>query len=58
MPDSLRNILTTTVSHPARQVPCPHCKATVGKPCVLRTNGRTLPEPHHTRIAAWEQSTA
>ncbi|SFY52096.1 hypothetical protein STEPF1_05365 [Streptomyces sp. F-1] len=58
MPDSLRATLTTTVGHPARAIQCPHCRALPGKPCVLRTNGRALPEPHHTRVTAWEQSTA
>jgi hypothetical protein len=52
MPQSLRTLISTTVAHPARSVPCPHCKATAGQPCRLRTTGRHLPNPHQARIDA------
>jgi hypothetical protein len=58
MPPSLRALISTAVAHPARSVTCPHCKAQPGKPCVLRTNGRLLPEPHPRRVSAWAQATA
>lgn len=58
MPQSLRALITTAQQHPARQVPCPHCKAAAGKPCQLRTTGRLLPQPHPGRVSAWAEQTA
>ncbi|WP_455681986.1 zinc finger domain-containing protein [Streptomyces uncialis] len=54
MPDSLRALLRAQ-HHPARTVPCPHCRARAGTPCVLRTTGRHLPQPHPARITAWNR---
>ncbi|WP_318205349.1 hypothetical protein [Streptomyces sp. SCL15-4] len=58
MPPALRALIHSTATHPARTVPCPHCTATAGKPCRLRTTGRHLPEPHPRRVSAWAQQTA
>jgi hypothetical protein len=58
MPANLRTLITTTTTHPARQVPCPHCHAPAGKPCRLKTRNRILPEPHPQRRSTWAQQTA
>ena len=57
MPESLRHFMRAQ-HHPARAVPCPHCGVSAHKPCVLRTTGRHLPEPHPQRRSAWAQLTA
>ncbi|NUO42376.1 MAG: hypothetical protein HOV82_10090 [Streptomyces sp.] len=48
MPDELRQ---RTGAHPARSIPCPHCRAPERAPCTTRT-GRTLPQPHPARLDA------
>lgn len=58
MPAQLRALIHSTATHPARTVACPHCHASAGSPCVLRTTGRHLPKPHDRRINAWAQQTA
>ncbi|WP_225811288.1 zinc finger domain-containing protein [Streptomyces spinosus] len=58
MPQTLRALIHSTATHPARAVLCPHCRALPGKPCTLRTTGRLLPEPHPKRVSAWAQQTA
>lgn len=57
MPPQLRHQLRAG-QHPARSVPCPHCKAAAHKPCVLRKSGRRLSEPHPQRVTAWALATA
>lgn len=57
MPDSLRASMRAK-QHPARQVPCPHCKAPAGKPCQLRTRNQLLTQPHPQRLSAWAEATA
>ncbi|NUS83703.1 MAG: hypothetical protein HOY75_13390 [Streptomyces sp.] len=57
MPPQLRHWLRAG-HHPARSVPCPHCRAAAHKPCVLRKSGRRLPEPHPQRITDWVLATA
>lgn len=57
MPPQLRHQLRAG-QHPARSVPCPHCKVAAHKPCVLRKSGRRLPEPHPQRVTAWARDTA
>lgn len=57
MPDELHHQLRAG-QHPARSVPCPHCKVAAHKPCVLRKSGRRLPEPHPQRITEWARTTA
>jgi hypothetical protein len=57
MPEELRHFMRAT-QHPARSVPCDHCGAHAHKPCVLRTTGRHLPQPHPQRVSAWAQLSA
>ncbi|MEU9333178.1 hypothetical protein AB0D49_08430 [Streptomyces sp. NPDC048290] len=57
MPDAIRHQLRAG-HHPARAVPCPHCRAAAHKPCVLRKSGRRLPQPHPHRVTAWVLATA
>lgn len=57
MPDSLRHFMRAK-QHPARSVPCPHCKAAAHKPCQLRTRNQLMTEPHPQRISAWVQAIA
>ncbi|OKH91463.1 zinc finger domain-containing protein [Streptomyces uncialis] len=57
MPAELRHFMRAG-QHPARAVPCPHCRAAAHKPCALRTTGQRLPQPHPQRISAWAQATA
>ena len=57
MPPSLRASMRAN-QHPARTVPCPHCKAAAGKPCQLRTRNQLLAQPHPQRLSAWAQATA
>lgn len=63
MPSNIRTVLRAP-AHPARTVPCPHCKAAADRPCTTR-NGRRLahvsqPEHqlHDARIAAWAVAVA
>ena len=49
MPAELRQRLGT---HPARSIPCPHCKAPVNAPCATPT-GRRLANPHPGRLDAY-----
>lgn len=41
-------------SHPARAIPCPHCKAPIGQPCTVPSNGKTLKDQvsHDARTQA------
>lgn len=57
MPSDLRHFVRAK-HHPARAVPCPHCGAHAHRPCVLRTSGRQLPQPHPQRVSAWAQTVA
>ncbi|MFI5992430.1 hypothetical protein ACIBAC_11335 [Streptomyces sp. NPDC051362] len=57
MPEALRHTMRAK-QHPARSVPCPHCGAAVRRPCVLRTTGRSLPQPHPQRVSDWARATA
>ncbi|MFE7954412.1 hypothetical protein [Streptomyces sp. NPDC057413] len=57
MPDELRHFLRAQ-QHPARSVPCPHCGAHAHRPCVLRSSGRQLPQPHPQRVSDWARTTA
>lgn len=57
MPAELRHTMRAK-QHPARSVPCPHCGAAVRRPCVLRTTGRSLPQPHPQRVSDWAKTTA
>lgn len=50
-PQELRDALRGP-QNPALALPCPHCAATVGKPCRLRHTRRTIPTPHPSRIDA------
>ncbi|WP_437013275.1 zinc finger domain-containing protein [Streptomyces sp. enrichment culture] len=50
MPDELRNRIG---AHPARAIPCPHCRAPERAPCTTRT-GRTLQTPHPARLDAYD----
>lgn len=52
MPEVLRHHMRAG-AHPARSVPCPHCKARPHQSCHLRKSGRELPAPHDVRITAW-----
>lgn len=54
MPASLRR----RNAHPARGVACPHCRAMPGTACVVRSNGRVMPQPHPARMAAWARTVA
>ncbi|MEU3529383.1 hypothetical protein AB0E62_37020 [Streptomyces sp. NPDC038707] len=58
MPAQLRALIHSSVAHPARTVPCPHCHASAGRPCTLRTTGQHLPEPHPQRVSNWAQAAA
>ncbi|MFI0233112.1 hypothetical protein [Streptomyces sp. NPDC017086] len=58
MPAKLRALIHSSVAHPARSIPCPHCHASAGQPCTLRTTSRHLPKPHPQRVSAWAQQTA
>ena len=57
MPPQLRHQMRAG-HHPARAVDCPHCKAKAHQPCVLRKSGRTLDQPHASRLTAWARNTA
>lgn len=57
MPESLRHLMRAR-QHPARSIPCPHCKAAAHRPCVLRKSGRILPAPHPQRVSDWAQTVA
>ena len=57
MPEVLRHHMRAG-AHPARSVPCGHCKARAHHSCVLRKTGRELPRPHPRRITDWAQLTA
>lgn len=50
MPDSIRHFMRAG-QHPARSLPCPHCKVAAHKPCQVPSNGRVLAEPHPQRLA-------
>ncbi|SCF88684.1 hypothetical protein GA0115259_104223 [Streptomyces sp. MnatMP-M17] len=47
IPTSLRR-----AQHPARAIPCPHCRAATGQPCTVPATGRPLPNPHPSRTDA------
>lgn len=57
MPPQLRQQLRAH-QHPARTIPCPHCRAATNRPCVLRKSGRQLPDPHPQRLSAWALAVA
>lgn len=59
MPAGLRHQLRAR-AHPARSVPCPneHCHARTHQACIVRINGRTLAQPHASRIALWARTVA
>ncbi|WP_075737499.1 zinc finger domain-containing protein [Streptomyces acidiscabies] len=57
MPENLRHFMRAG-EHPARAVPCSHCGAHAHRPCVLRSSGRRLPQPHPQRVSDWAQATA
>lgn len=57
MPDVLRHHMRAG-AHPARSVPCPHCKARPHRSCHLRKSGRDLPAPHDVRVTDWARTTA
>jgi hypothetical protein len=59
MPANLRHGFRAR-AHPARSVPCPHepCHARAHQSCIVRVNGRTLAQPHASRIDAWALTVA
>ena len=57
MPAELRHFMRAG-QHPSRAVPCPHCGAAEHKPCRVMSSGRTLPDTHPARQAAWAEATA
>lgn len=57
MPEGLQHFMRAR-QHPARAVECPHCGAHAHRPCVLRSSGRQLPQPHPQRVSAWAQTAA
>lgn len=57
MPTELRHQMRAG-AHPARSVPCPHCKAKAHQSCHLRKSGRELPAPHDMRVTDWAVLTA
>lgn len=59
MPAILRHAFRAR-AHPARSVPCPneHCRARAHQSCIVRVNGRTLKDPHDSRVSLWAQTTA
>ncbi|MGX1129941.1 hypothetical protein RKD49_002131 [Streptomyces glaucescens] len=57
MPETIRHILRAK-QHPARAVACPHCGAAPHRPCVVRSRGTVLTQPHPGRISAWAQTVA
>ncbi|WP_409469109.1 zinc finger domain-containing protein [Streptomyces sp. HC307] len=57
MPAELRHQMRAK-QRPARSVPCPHCGAAAHRPCVLRTTGRQLPQPHPQRVSEWARTVA
>lgn len=57
MPEVLRHHMRAG-AHPARSVPCPHCKARPHQSCHLRKSGRELRKPHDVRVSDWARTTA
>lgn len=57
MPESIRRVLRAK-QHPARGVECPHCGAAAHRPCVIRSRGTVMTQPHPQRVSAWAQAIA
>lgn len=63
MPSNIRQVLRAP-AHPARTVPCPHCKVAADRPCTTKAGRRIshASQPDHGlhdgRIAAWVTATS
>lgn len=63
MPANIRQVLRAP-AHPARTVPCPHCKVAADRPCTTKAGRRIshASQPDHqlhpARIDAWATATA
>jgi hypothetical protein len=63
MPPNIRTVLRAP-AHPARTVPCPHCKVGADRPCTTKAGRRIshVSQPDHQlhdgRITAWVTATS